>query len=553
MLVHLKVRDLVLIEELDLPLAAGFNVLTGETGAGKSLVATAVGLLLGRKGSSDVVRRGAREAEVEGLFDISDEPQVRAVLEEAGLPVSDELLIRRVLPAAGRQRSFVNGRLASLAVLSELSRDLASFVGQHEHLSLLDPARQLELVDAFGGLSGEVARMALLHNASTAAADRHRKLREQGRDRAKRIDYLAFQVREIDDLAPEPDEIDTLGREVVRQKHLEDLLGAARRAADGLYEMDDSICERLIAHAREIERAARHDESLTPEAECLLAAAAEVEEAARRLSAYGEGMEPDPDRLDRAIERMEVLKTLERKHGMDLAAVLGHRNVLAAELDDLSHFEEALDEARAELDRRAALARKQATKLTIAREKAGALLALAVGAELADLKLPDAGFRTDLAPAGDTPGSTGIDKAEFVASLNPGEGAHPLREIASGGELSRIMLAIRRALAGVGPVGTYVFDEVDAGIGGAEAALVGRKLQEVAKHHQVICITHLPQIAGLADAHFRVGKHRKNGRTATTVATLTDTERLEEVARMLSGETPTDRARAAAADLISPG
>jgi DNA repair protein RecN (Recombination protein N) len=202
---------------------------------------------------------------------------------------------------------------------------------------------------------------------------------------------------------------------------------------------------------------------------------------------------------------------------------------------------------------RKAAARKQATHLTAARKKSGARLAKTVLLELADLKLSGAEFRADLSPAGDEPGPTGIDRTEFVVSLNPGEGAHPLRKVASGGELSRIMLAIRRALAGVGPVGTYVFDEVDAGIGGAEAALVGKKLREVAEHHQVICITHLPQIAGLADAHFSVRKVQQDGRTLTEVASLSKPERIEEVARMLSGETPTDRARAAAADLMSPG
>jgi len=395
--------------------------------------------------------------------------------------------------------------------------------------------------------------MAERHAAATGAANCYQGLLEKGRDRAQRLDYLAFQVREIDDLAPEPDEIETLGREIERLRHVEELLGAARRAADDLYEIDGSAYERIMGPAREIERAAEHDPALAAEAESLIAAATDVEEAARRLAAYGEGLEPDPDRLDRTIERHEALKSLLRKHGMDLAALIAHRETLAAELDDLSHIEEALDEARAEMDRRSSEAKEQATLLTAARKKSGARLARVVLAELADLKLSGAEFRTDLSPSGDEPGPTGIDRAEFVVSLNPGEGAHPLREVASGGELSRIMLALRRALAGVGPVGTYVFDEVDAGIGGAEAALVGKKLKEVAEHHQVICITHLPQIAGLADAHFRVGKHQENGRTVTRVAPLSNSERIEEVARMLSGETPTDRARAAAADLMSPG
>jgi DNA repair protein RecN (Recombination protein N) len=551
MLVHLHVRDLVLIEALDLPLAAGFNVLTGETGAGKSLVATAVGLLLGRKISGDVVRRGAKEAEVEGLFDISDEPRIKAALEAAGLPVSDELLIRRILPAEGRQRAFVNGRLASLALLVDLARDLASFAGQHEHLALLDAARQLELVDAFGKLEPEVARMTELAGEAAAALGRLTALREKERDRAQRLDYLAFQLKEIDELAPQPDEIDTLATEAERLRHLTDLLGAARRAVDDLYETDGSVYERLSAHAREIEHAAEHDPELQPEAENLLAAATEVEEAARRLGAYGEGLAPDPDRLDEVIERLELLKSLERKHGLDLAGVLLRRDEIEAEVGDLSRYEEALSEATGARDRAATLALEHAGRLTAARKKAGTALAKDIRRELEALKLAGADFRVERFPSGDEPGPTGLDRVEFVVSLNPGEGIHPLREVASGGELSRMMLAIRRALAGVGPVGTYVFDEVDAGVGGAEAALVGKMLGEVARHHQVICITHLPQIAGLSTAHFRVVKARENDRTVTSVAPLDPNERIEELARMLSGECPTDRARAAAVDLMS--
>ncbi|MEN8149229.1 MAG: DNA repair protein RecN [Planctomycetota bacterium] len=551
MLVHLRVRDLVLIDDLDLPLSPGFNVLTGETGAGKSLVATAIHLLLGRKTKPDIVRRGADEAAVEGLFDVSDEPGVRARLADAGYGDGDELLVRRIVPAEGRQRCFVNGRLASLALLADLADGLASFASQHEHLALLDPARQLALVDDFGTHGDRLDAMTAAHAAASAARARYDDLLAKERDRAQRLDWLAFQVEEIDRTAPGPDELDALEVEAGRLRHGEQLLGATRGAADGLYESDGSVYERIATFARELEAVAAHDPVLAGESSSLLEAAGIVEEAARRLADYASRADADPERLEEVEERRGALLDLTKKHGMDLAELVDHVETMRSEVEELSRYEEAVEEARATL----AVAREEAAKcaaaLTAARKRAAKKLTKAVTAELSDLGLGGGRFEIAFTVREGDPGPVGADRAEFLVSLNPGEGTHPLRQVASGGELSRLMLGIRRALSGVGPAGTHVFDEVDSGIGGAVASAVGRKLAEVAEHHQVVCVTHLPQIAGLPGTHFLVAKGERKGRTLTEVRRLDEEERVQEVARMLGGETLTEKTKAAARELLA--
>ncbi|MCU0724992.1 MAG: DNA repair protein RecN [Planctomycetes bacterium] len=550
MLAELRIRDLLLIADLSLSFSPGFNVLTGETGAGKSLIAQAVSLLLGRRAEGELVRRGAETAEVEGLFVVADEPAVRERLLAAGLPASDELLVRRVIPADGRQRCFLNGRLASLPLLAELARDLASFAGQHEHLALLEPSRQRDILDDFGRLAADREEMARLHAAAVEASGRLSDLREREKDRAQRLDWLLFRLREIEALAPAPDELDTLAREIERLRHLGFLLLTARRAVDELYERDGAVFERLGALARDLRRAVEHDGTFGGPAGTVEEAAALIAEVARGLRDYGAGEETAPERLDELAGRRAALEALVRKHGMPLPEILASKEGLATEAAELARFPEALSEAEATLARALSASRHRAEALTEARRRAGGKLAKAVTAELRDLAMPGAAFRVDLRAEAREPGPLGFDVVEFSVALNPGEGAHPLRTTASGGELSRLMLALRRALAGVGPVGTHVFDEVDAGIGGAQAALVGRKLREVSSHHQVLCITHLPQIAGLADEHFLVAKLVGDGRTATTVRRLTADERVEEIARMLGGETLTDRTRAAARELL---
>ena len=553
MLAQLRVRELVLIEELDLELAPGFNALTGETGAGKSLVVAAFDLLMGRRASSELVRRGAAEAEVEGLFDVSDEPAVRGRLAEAGLPVGDELLVRRVVPADGRNRCYVNGKLASLAVLGELASGLASVMGQHEHHALFDPAVQLALLDEYGVPACLREAMATAHARLAAARDKLERLRAAERDRGAKLDFTRYQIEEIDKLAPVPDELDRIEREAKLLRHQEVLLETARRGAHELYEADGSVFERLGSLAKSLEDVSHHDESLAPDARQLAEAVVLVEEAARSLAAYGRGFDPDPGRLEALEERREALKRLTRKHGTDLSGVIALRDGLAEEVRSLERYEDSLRETDDEVTAARSAAAHAAAVLTKRRQEAATRFSTAATKELVDLAFAKAELTARLEAAAGDPGPQGADILELYVDLNPGEGAHPLRKVASGGELSRVMLAVRRVLAGLGPVGTYVFDEVDAGVGGSVATSVGRKLRDVAAHHQVICVTHLPQIAAMCDAHFCVSKEEDGGRTVTRVDRLGPAQRVEEIARMLGGEQVTAKIRAAARELIGLG
>lgn len=552
MLLQLKVSDLVLIDSLDLELHPGFNVLTGETGAGKSLIATAIDLVLGRRARGDLVRKGRDEAEVEALFDISDEPRVRERLEQGGLPVGDELLVRRVVAAGGRHRCYVNGRLSSLSVLSELAEGLASVMGQHEQHALLDTAQQLGMIDGFGALEKAAASMARLFDELQDARQQLLELRDKEKDRARQLDFLSFQLEELERVAPEPGELEAIESEIDRLRHAELIAQASRRARDDLYEEDGSVFERLGRVASELEQAGRHDSLSGKLAQQVREAAALVEETARECAASSGDGDDDPGRLETLEDRREELRMLMRKHGASLEQLVGLAVSMREELAVLRDYEAAFESAEQRVEKCRKAAWEQARELSAARHLAASKLGRAVTAELADLHFGDARFEVSLDANAKEPQRAGVDKVEFLVAFNKGEGVSPLRRVASGGELSRLMLAIKRALAGVGPVGTYVFDEVDTGIGGPTAAAVGRKLKEVAKHHQVICITHLPQIAGMADAHFFVAKAQEQGRTTSRVDKLDKSSRVGELARMLGGEKVTAATRQAASELLVP-
>jgi DNA repair protein RecN (Recombination protein N) len=363
------------------------------------------------------------------------------------------------------------------------------------------------------------------------------------------LDYLKFQQEELDRVSPVPDELENIETELAKLKALDFLKGVTRGAKEVLYDGDDAVYEKLSVLAAQLAEAAERDGTLAKSAETLVDAAASVEDIARFLSKYERNLEGDPDRILELEDRRETLVTLCRKHGTDLAGVVELSTRFAGEIRTLESFEEAKTEA----ERKTADLQKEADafalKLSKERKKAAQTLSKAVIKELGDLLFAKAGFEVQL-DADKNLTRAGRDTAEFLVALNPGEGAHPLQKTASGGELSRLMLALKRAMAGVGPVGTYIFDEVDSGIGGPTASAVGRKLKEVSTCHQVICISHLPQIAGMADAHFFVSKKAEQGRTASVIRRLEGAERVEELARMLAGDKVTDKTRAAAKELI---
>lgn len=563
MLLSLTIDNVVLIEHQVLELGPGFNVLTGETGAGKSMVVDALALVLGGRARPEIVRGGAREAEVAALFEIEAGSRVSAKLAAAGVPCDGELVVRRVVQAEGRSRAFLNGKVATAAQLADLGPDLCDIASQHESVSLTDPGTHLEYLDAYGKL--ETMRDALGEKVAELATvvKEMERVREAERDRAEREDFLAFQLREIEELDPSVGEETELENERARLRHAEKLSNATAGAANRLYEGEDAVCDQLGRVSTDLDAAAAIDPSLAPLARSVDDARSELADVARALSRYASGIEANAERLVEVDDRWFRLQKLLRKHGPTTAELATYREELKRQVAELA----GADQLRSELEERreACLAAVSAEARTLSRKRrdAASKLADAIGKELGGLGMGRARVVVDVSPApapnaGELPPvdgarltSSGIDRVEFLIAPNKGEDPRPLRRIASGGELSRALLALKRVLAEKGPAGLYVFDEVDAGVSGAIAEVIGRAIADVARHRQVLCITHLPQIAALADAQYVVGKFEAKGRTTSSVRRLTEPERVDEIARMIGGVRIGDAARRAAVELLS--
>jgi len=556
----LRVRSFAIIEALEVELREGLNIVTGETGAGKSILVDALQLVLGARGRPEVVRTDAEAAEVEALFDLSGQPQVLATVRELGVETDGELLVRRVVTATGRTRAYVNGRLATLAQLREVTKGLADISSQHEYHSLADARHHLGYLDAFGKHETLLEDVRAAYERLVEAVSSLERVVTEERGRADREDLLRFQVQEIDSLREVIETADELALERERLRHAEKLGSAAGDAEARLYAEDDSICGALSRIATSIEQASRFDPQLESTAEQVRDALVQLEDAASDLGRYARNLNYDPARLAMLDDQLDRLGRLEKKYGERREGILAHRNRAADELEELEHYEERLDECQRAMDDALDAAKTLAQELRTRRKRAAAKLSRAISEELSSLGMGEAKVTVELVSLEGGPhelqvdgarlSATGIDRAELLIAPNRGEDAKPLRKIASGGELSRAMLAIKRVLADLGPANLYVFDEVDAGVGGAVAEVIGQKIHEVAKHNQVLCITHLPQISAYADAHYRVRKEVVGERTKSDIRLLSDSERLEEIARMLGGVTVTDQARAAAEALL---
>jgi DNA repair protein RecN (Recombination protein N) len=576
MLVSLAVRDFVLIDGLTLELGPGLNVLTGETGAGKSILVDALALVLGGRARPEVIRTGKEAAEVEALFDLSGHPELRKQLEEAELAGDGDLVVRRVVSANGRSKAYVNGRLVPAAQLAAYMRGVVDVSSQHESQTLCDPGTHAALLDAYAGLaptrealSREVSAVLALDRSIADTRARIDQLRA-------REDFLRFQLHELDELDPRSGEERELEATRDRLRHADKLSSTTRRAADRLDAGDDTLLDALRRIASDLSHVSELDESLAPHVKTMESAIADLEDVARTLGRYADDVEADPARLNEIEERLFKLQRLLRKHGPTTDDLIAHREKLAGELATL----DALDAGDRSEERAAlvAAATAQARKLSAARHKAARALGDAIAGELSSLAMGRARIMIDVAPItdGEPDGLAvalddgtharltrgGIDRVEIMIAPNPGEDPRPLRKIASGGELSRALLAIKRVLASprskelavsAAPAGLYVFDEVDAGVGGAVAEAIGRKIADVARQHQVLCITHLPQIAAFADVHFAVAKHEETGRTVTVVKKLEGKHRIEELARMLGGATITATTRKMAEEMIRDG
>ncbi len=553
MIRYLRIRNIAVVETLDVEFSPGLVVITGETGSGKSIVVDAVGLLLGGRASGDMIRTGAAKAVVEGVFELPEEGVPIALLEEQGIDWDIEgLVIRREVTTAGSGRSIVNGSPVNAAFLRKLGEHLVEIHGQNDTRLLLQPRYHLELLDDSHGrkdlteqVGGISARIAALEGELTGIErDEHSRL--------QRLDLLEYQIREITETTPRAGEDQRLQEERAVAVHAEMLQRAAVEGVEVLFEAEDSVTGAMNRVLRPLEEAASFDHRLEPLAESLRSALYQVEDVAGRLRDYAGGIEYNPDRLDEIESRLAALDRLKRKYGPGLDDVLAHLEGAVAERDRLTGSDARRESIVQELSARRKEYAEAAGELAKIRRKAAVGIEKGVQAHLADLAMGRTIFQVQFRPAGDPEScpAVGLDEVEFLVSPNPGEEPRPLRRIASGGEMSRIALALKLVLH-TERGAALVFDEVDAGVGGPTAAKLGRKLHEAARFNQTFCVTHVPQIAACADHHFLVEKVAQAGRTTAGIRQLAETERVEEVARMLGGETITGASRDAARQLLS--
>jgi DNA repair protein RecN (Recombination protein N) len=566
MLQELRIKDFAIIDEISLPLDSGFLVITGETGAGKSIIVDAVNLLLGERSDVTLVRGGADRAVVEGTFAVDPnlQDELRSYLESEGLEGSstEEVVLTREVRSNGRSQARVNGVTCNLDVYREIGGMLVDIHGQGEHLSLLKPAQHLYLLD----------RYAVLEDARAAVRDLVRQL-HQVRDMinslltdeaalARRVDMLQYQIQEIQTADPQPEEEEQLHQErnrLVNAEKIAELTTEVQYALSG--DMGDvSGAEDLLAQASIIlAKLAKLDPTVEDRARLIDSLSVQVQELSRVIREYREEIEYDPHRLNEIEERFELLNRLKRKYGGTLEAVLEVARKAQAELDAITHSEERLAELRGQEERLLREIGELAGHLSRVRQEASGRLTQAIVEELGDLSMPGARFEVQIAHEDDPQGcyvgdgrlafdGTGIDRVEFYMAANIGEPLRPLVKVASGGETARIMLALKSVLSRADSVPTLIFDEIDQGIGGRVGTVVGQKLWRLSENHQVVVVTHLAQLAGFGDTHYRVTKHVQGNRTVTRVQRLDDQGRVDELAEMLGAETAS--ARQSAYDIL---
>jgi DNA repair protein RecN (Recombination protein N) len=553
MLTEIRIRDFAVIDRLTVRLAPGLNVLTGETGAGKSIIVGALSLLLGERATADSVRTGARRAEVEGVFDVEQNGAVREIMARHGIEPEDGLLIlRREIAAGGRGRAWVNGSAATVALLGELGGQLVDLHGQHEHQSLLKSRQQRALLDAYADAATAVADVRRHHAQLLDARARLRDLEENVRVTEQRADFLRFQLQEIERAKLVAGEEDKLETEGSRLAHASELAGLAGTLHGELYAHENSISARLSEVRRLLEQLIRIDASQQEWKPIVENALYSLEELGREMGSYAEGIEHDPARLEEIRRRQDMIFRLKRKYGPDLDDVIRTAEQARAELDrldssELDHEQIAREIAAAEAELGAA-----ARVLSAARQSAAGRLAGAVAEVLPELGMTAAQFTVELTPLAEI-GASGAEDVEFRIAVNAGFEPKPLARVASGGELSRVMLALKTLLARLDGIPVLIFDEVDAGIGGRVANHVGEKLKRIAAAHQVFVITHLPQIASRADHHLLVQKYDRDGVAATAVQSLDGDERVAELARLLGGDPESAISREHAKEMLATG
>ena len=548
MLQELSIRNFAIIDDLRIHFSTGLTILSGETGTGKSILINAVNLLLGSRASATLIRTGCDAAELEALFKLSPDSKAAVTLADHGYPSDEDLLIRRIISRGDSNKIYIGGRLATMQLLSAVTENLASISGQHAHQKLLIDEQHLLILDQFGGLLSLRQAHGDCYRQVLPQMERLNRLKALKSRQEQQGEFLQFQKKEIEDAALTEKEDANLEQEQNRLKNSAYLFQSVYQAIEELYSRQGAVTEQLAAVHRNLEKAARIDTGLLLRVEQMTEITFQLEDLVADLGSYLKTVQTDESRLDWVEERLNVINKLKRKYGGSLIGVLEHFDTISRQLSELGNLDGEIAAAEKELSVLHERLTELAIRLSQRRKETAGELAGKVEAELASLNMPQTRFKAAIRRvlADEKTASclqvdgmqifeTGVDRVTFKIAPNIGEDLKPLAAIASGGELSRIVLAIKAILAATEIVETVIFDEVDAGIGGRTAEVVGYKLSELARSHQVLCITHLPQIAKFGDHHLGISKQVVKGRTLTTITPLDDTGRVEEIARMLGG------------------
>lgn len=536
MLKELRIKNLAIIGDLSVSFGNGLNVLTGETGAGKSIIVDALGLALGDRAQTDMIRSGEKEASVQAYFELED----AVPLPDIGIDISEDIVLRRTLSASGKSRAFINDTMVSLQALAETGKSLVDIHSQHEHQSLLKSEKQRAMLDSYGRLQTELDTVASLFQEVQALKQELADLETKAKDRAHRSDLLRFQVNEIETASLKAGEKEELEEERNILSNLSRLNELIEKAYSLLYSSDNSCTEQLSSVLSALRETHAIDTGIEETLRMLESAKPLVDDAAIALRGYREKYNIDPDRLEKVNDRLDLLGKLEKKYGKDISEIINYRDKAVEELNAIESSDEKLASIQTGLRQKQDALLQAAQHLSEKRTKNSRKIETLIIAILKDLAFGAPSFKIDLCQEKDQDNkysinSHGMDRVEFLFSANPGEPLKPLSRIISGGELSRVMLALKSILAEVDSLPVLIFDEVDAGIGGRTAESVGKKLRAIAQKHQLLCITHLPQIASLGDFHLKIEKKDKDKRVTVDVREIEGKERLSEIARMLSG------------------
>ncbi|MBI4825705.1 MAG: DNA repair protein RecN [Nitrospirae bacterium] len=543
MLRELRIKNLAIIEDATAEFGAGLNVLTGETGAGKSIIISALSLALGERATSTIIRSGEKEGTVQAFFDIKPGAFNRSFetfLRDSGVEADEGIILTRNISSAGKSKAYINDSMINLQTLSDASSALIDIHGQFEHQSLLAAEKQLELLDLHGGLHKERQEVSDLYERMSGLRQKISALAQRDKERLQRIDMLQFQIKEIESAGVKPGEEEELEEETKILSSAVRLAELANRAYDSIYSLDSACITNLSSVINDLKEISVIDSRAGEALKSAEDAMPLLEEASYFLRDYKDGINFDPARLEEVQERLELIKRLKKKYGETLQDVIDKRESALIELEELQHSEEMLDSLKKELDDARQRLTEKAQELSKKRKAVAKKLEPKIIEELSKLSMPDTQFLISITQQqGDDTSdgsSMGIDEIEFLISPNVGETLKPLSKIASGGELSRVMLALKGIMSDGDNIPVLVFDEIDAGIGGKAAETVGKRLKDLSSMHQVICITHLPQIASYADIHLKIEKKTEKGKTRVRINRVEKDARVEEIARMLSGE-----------------